>query len=87
MIVDEVGFIDKVLVDMLVVVEVVVFGKVIEIIFNLYGIVIVFYLNLDEMKNIIFVVWVLIGNCLVVVIKMLEGDVKVWIILVGYIEF
>ncbi|MCH3147604.1 diol dehydratase reactivase subunit alpha, partial [Listeria monocytogenes] len=61
-IVDEVGFIDKVQVDMLAAVEVAAPGKVIEPISNPYGIATVFHLSSDETKNIIPVARALIGN-------------------------
>lgn len=86
LIVDEVLYIDCIFLGMLVVIEVVVLGKVIEIFFNFYGIVIVFNFNVDEMKNIVLMVCVLIGNCFVVVVKMLFGDVKVCVIFVGNLE-
>lgn len=85
-IVDEVGFIDKVPVDMLAAVEVAAPGKVIETISNPYGIATVFHLNSDETKNIIPVARALIGNRSAVVIKTPEGDVKARTIPVGHIE-
>ncbi|EKZ1652234.1 diol dehydratase reactivase subunit alpha [Listeria monocytogenes] len=85
-IVDEVGFIDKVPVDMLAAVEVAAPGKVIETISNPYGIATVFHLNSDETKNIIPVARALIGNRSAVVIKTPEGDVKARIIPAGHIE-
>ncbi|HDZ6972570.1 TPA: diol dehydratase reactivase subunit alpha [Listeria monocytogenes] len=85
-IVDEVGFIDKVPVDMLAAVEVAAPGKVIETISNPYGIATVFHLNSDETKNIIPVARALIGNRSAVVIKMPEGDVKARTIPAGHIE-
>ncbi|EIY8409643.1 diol dehydratase reactivase subunit alpha [Listeria monocytogenes] len=85
-IVDEVGFIDKVPVDMLAAVEVAAPGKVIETISNPYGIATVFHLNSDETKNIIPVARALIGNRSAVVIKTPEGDVKARTIPAGYIE-
>ncbi|ECC2018405.1 diol dehydratase reactivase subunit alpha [Listeria monocytogenes] len=85
-IVDEVGFIDKVPVDMLAAVEVAAPGKVIETISNPYGIATVFHLNSDEMKNIIPVARALIGNRSAVVIKTPEGDVKARTIPAGHIE-
>ncbi|EAC9158565.1 diol dehydratase reactivase subunit alpha [Listeria monocytogenes] len=86
-IVDEVGFIDKVPVDMLAAVEVAAPGKVIETISNPYGIATVFHLNSDETKNIIPVARALIGNRSAVVIKTPEGDVKARTIPAGHIEF
>ncbi|HAO6507463.1 TPA: diol dehydratase reactivase subunit alpha [Listeria monocytogenes] len=85
-IVDEVGFIDKVPVDMLAAVEVAAPGKVIETISNPYGIATVFHLNSDETKNIIPVARALIGNRSAVVIKTPEGDVKARTIPAGHIE-
>ncbi|EHL2648496.1 diol dehydratase reactivase subunit alpha [Listeria monocytogenes] len=85
-IVDEVGFIDKVPVDMLATVEVAAPGKVIETISNPYGIATVFHLNSDETKNIIPVARALIGNRSAVVIKTPEGDVKARTIPAGHIE-
>ncbi|EBF5197018.1 diol dehydratase reactivase subunit alpha [Listeria monocytogenes] len=85
-IVDEVGFIDKVPVDMLAAVEVATPGKVIETISNPYGIATVFHLNSDETKNIIPVARALIGNRSAVVIKTPEGDVKARTIPAGHIE-
>lgn len=85
-IVDEVGFIDKVPVDMLAAVEVAAPGKVIETISNPYGIATVFHLNSDETKNIIPVARALIGNRSAVVIKTPEGDVKAQTIPAGHIE-
>ncbi|EJN3474131.1 diol dehydratase reactivase subunit alpha [Listeria monocytogenes] len=85
-IVDEVGFIDKVPVDMLAAVEVAAPGKVIETISNPYGIATVFHLNSDETKNIIPVARALIGNRSAVVIKTPEGDVKARTISAGHIE-
>ncbi|ECB9814239.1 diol dehydratase reactivase subunit alpha [Listeria monocytogenes] len=85
-IVDEVGFIDKVPVDMLAAVEVAAPGKVIETISNPYGIATVFHLSSDETKNIIPVARALIGNRSAVVIKTPEGDVKARTIPAGHIE-
>ncbi|EIU7103459.1 diol dehydratase reactivase subunit alpha [Listeria monocytogenes] len=85
-IVDEVGFIDKVPVNMLAAVEVAAPGKVIETISNPYGIATVFHLNSDETKNIIPVARALIGNRSAVVIKTPEGDVKARTIPAGHIE-
>ncbi|MGJ6256454.1 diol dehydratase reactivase subunit alpha [Listeria monocytogenes] len=85
-IVDEVGFIDKVPVDMLAAVEVAAPGKVIETNSNPYGIATVFHLNSDETKNIIPVARALIGNRSAVVIKTPEGDVKARTIPAGHIE-
>ncbi|EAE2472259.1 diol dehydratase reactivase subunit alpha [Listeria innocua] len=85
-IVDEVGFIDKVPVDMLAAVEVAAPGKVIETISNPYGIATVFRLSSDETKNIIPVARALIGNRSAVVIKTPEGDVKARTIPAGHIE-
>ncbi|EAD9709042.1 diol dehydratase reactivase subunit alpha [Listeria monocytogenes] len=85
-IVDEVGFIDKVPIDMLAAVEVAAPGKVIETISNPYGIATVFHLNSDETKNIIPVARALIGNRSAVVIKTPEGDVKARTIPAGHIE-
>lgn len=85
-IVDEVGFVDKVPVDMLAAVEVAAPGKVIETISNPYGIATVFHLNSDETKNIIPVARALIGNRSAVVIKTPEGDVKARTIPAGHIE-
>ncbi|EAD8627889.1 diol dehydratase reactivase subunit alpha [Listeria monocytogenes] len=85
-IVDEVGFIEKVPVDMLAAVEVAAPGKVIETISNPYGIATVFHLNSDETKNIIPVARALIGNRSAVVIKTPEGDVKARTIPAGHIE-
>ncbi|EAD2975908.1 diol dehydratase reactivase subunit alpha [Listeria monocytogenes] len=85
-IVDEVGFIDKVPVDMLAAVEVAAPGKVIVTISNPYGIATVFHLNSDETKNIIPVARALIGNRSAVVIKTPEGDVKARTIPAGHIE-
>ncbi|EAE8753209.1 diol dehydratase reactivase subunit alpha [Listeria monocytogenes] len=85
-IVDEVGFIDKVPVDMLAAVEVAASGKVIETISNPYGIATVFHLSSDETKNIIPVARALIGNRSAVVIKTPEGDVKARTIPAGHIE-
>ncbi|EAC9044318.1 diol dehydratase reactivase subunit alpha [Listeria monocytogenes] len=85
-IVDEVGFIDKVPVDMLAAIEVAAPGKVIETISNPYGIATVFHLNSDETKNIIPVARALIGNRSAVVIKTPEGDVKARTIPAGHIE-
>ncbi|HDI4601946.1 TPA: diol dehydratase reactivase subunit alpha [Listeria monocytogenes] len=85
-IVDEVGFIDKVPVDMLAAVEVAAPGKVIETISNPYGIASVFHLSSDETKNIIPVARALIGNRSAVVIKTPEGDVKARTIPAGHIE-
>ncbi|HBM3599329.1 TPA: diol dehydratase reactivase subunit alpha [Listeria innocua] len=85
-IVDEVGFIDKVPVDMLAAVEVAAPGKVIEKISNPYGIATVFRLSSDETKNIIPVARALIGNRSAVVIKTPEGDVKARTIPAGHIE-
>ncbi|MDT0016420.1 diol dehydratase reactivase subunit alpha [Listeria swaminathanii] len=85
-IVDEVGFIDKVPVDMLAAVEVAAPGKVIEAISNPYGIATVFHLSSDETKNIIPVARALIGNRSAVVIKTPEGDVKARTIPAGHIE-
>ncbi|EAC4521585.1 diol dehydratase reactivase subunit alpha [Listeria monocytogenes] len=85
-IVDEVGFIDKVPVDMLAAVEVATPGKVIETISNPYGIATVFHLSSDETKNIIPVARALIGNRSAVVIKTPEGDVKARTIPAGHIE-
>lgn len=85
-IVDEVGFIDKVPVDMLAAVEVAAPGKVIETISNPYGIATVFHLNSDETKNIIPVARALIGNRSAAVIKTPEGDVKARTIPAGHIE-
>ncbi|HAB0279830.1 TPA_asm: diol dehydratase reactivase subunit alpha [Listeria monocytogenes] len=85
-IVDEVGFIDKVPVDMLAAVEVAAPGKVIETISNPYGIATVFHLNSGETKNIIPVARALIGNRSAVVIKTPEGDVKARTIPAGHIE-
>ncbi|HDU1167423.1 TPA: diol dehydratase reactivase subunit alpha [Listeria monocytogenes] len=85
-IVDEVGFIDKVPVDMLAAVEVAAPGKVIETISNPYGIATVFHLNSDETKNIIPVARALIGNRSAVVIKTPEGDIKARTIPAGHIE-
>ncbi|EHZ2231917.1 diol dehydratase reactivase subunit alpha [Listeria monocytogenes] len=85
-IVDEVGFIDKVPVDMLAAVEVAAPGKVIETISNPYGIATVFHLNSDETKNIIPVARALIGNRSAVVIKTPEGDVKARTIPAGHIK-
>ncbi|ECP4350787.1 diol dehydratase reactivase subunit alpha [Listeria monocytogenes] len=85
-IVDEVGFIDKVPVDMLAAVEVAAPGKVIETISNPYGIATVFHLNSDETKNIIPVARALIGNRSAVVIKTPEGDVKARTIPAGHSE-
>ncbi|EAC6625389.1 diol dehydratase reactivase subunit alpha [Listeria monocytogenes] len=85
-IVDEVGFIDKVPVDMLAAVEVAAPGKIIETISNPYGIATVFHLNSDETKNIIPVARALIGNRSAVVIKTPEGDVKARTIPAGHIE-
>lgn len=67
----------------MVVVEVVVLGQVVWILLNFYGIVIFFGLSLEEIQVIVFIVCVLIGNCLVVVFKILQGDVQLWVILVG----
>ncbi|UPH48668.1 diol dehydratase reactivase subunit alpha [Listeria innocua] len=85
-IVDEVGFIDKVPVEMLAAVEVAAPGKVIETISNPYGIATVFHLGSDETKNIIPVARALIGNRSAVVIKTPEGDVKARTIPAGHIE-
>lgn len=85
-IVDEVGFIDKVPVDMLAAVEVAAPGKVIETISNPYGIATVFHLSSDETKNIIPVARALIGNRSAVVIKTPKGDVKARTIPAGHIE-
>ncbi|EID5120279.1 diol dehydratase reactivase subunit alpha [Listeria innocua] len=85
-IVDEVGFIDKVPVEMLAAVEVAAPGKVIETISNPYGIATVFRLSSDETKNIIPVARALIGNRSAVVIKTPEGDVKARTIPAGHIE-
>ncbi|MBF2362416.1 diol dehydratase reactivase subunit alpha [Listeria marthii] len=85
-IVDEVGFIDKVPVDMLAAVEVAAPGKVIETISNPYGIATVFHLSSDETKNIIPVARALIGNRSAVLIKTPEGDVKARTIPAGHIE-
>ncbi|EKM1461121.1 diol dehydratase reactivase subunit alpha [Listeria innocua] len=85
-IVDEVGFIDKVPVDMLAAVEVAAPGKVIETISNPYGIATVFRLSSDETKNMIPVARALIGNRSAVVIKTPEGDVKARTIPAGHIE-
>ncbi|MBC2132547.1 diol dehydratase reactivase subunit alpha [Listeria innocua] len=85
-IVDEVGFIDKVPVDMLAAVEVAAPGKVIETISNPYGIATVFRLSSDETKNIIPVARALIGNRSAVVIKTPAGDVKARTIPAGHIE-
>ncbi|EAG9320557.1 diol dehydratase reactivase subunit alpha [Listeria monocytogenes] len=85
-IVDEVGFIDKVPVNMLAAVEVAAPGKVIETISNPYGIATVFHLHSDETKNIIPVARALIGNRSAVVIKTPEGDVKARTIPAGHIE-
>ncbi|EFR94215.1 diol dehydratase reactivase subunit alpha [Listeria innocua] len=85
-IVDEVGFIDKVPVEMLAAVEVAAPGKVIETISNPYGIATVFHLSSDETKNIIPVARALIGNRSAVVIKTPEGDVKARTIPAGHIE-
>lgn len=85
-IVDEVGFIDKVPVDMLAAVEVAAPGKVIETISNPYGIATVFRLSSDETKNIIPVARALIGNRSAVMIKTPEGDVKARTIPAGHIE-
>ncbi|PDJ92715.1 diol dehydratase reactivase subunit alpha [Listeria monocytogenes] len=85
-IVDEVGFIDKVPVDMLAAVEVAAPGKVIETISNPYGIATVFHLSSDETKNIIPVARALIGNRSAVVIKTPEGYVKARTIPAGHIE-
>ena len=84
-IVDEVGMIDKVPVNMLAAVEVAGSGQVISQLSNPYGIATLFNLNSEETRNIVPVSRALIGNRSAVVIKTPAGDVKARIIPAGKI--
>lgn len=75
-IVDEVLYIDRIPLGMLAAIEVAVPGKVIETLFNPYGIATVFNLNAEETKNIVPMARALIGNRSAVVVKTPSGDVK-----------
>lgn len=82
-IIDEVSYIDKVPLGMLVAVEVVEPGKVISQLSNPYGIATVFGLSAEETKNIVPIARALIGNRSAVVIKTPAGDVKERVIPAG----
>lgn len=85
-IVDEVLYIDRIPLGMLAAIEVAVPGKVIETLFNPYGIATVFNLNADETKNIVPMARALIGNRSAVVVKTPSGDVKARAIPAGNLE-
>ncbi|TBO04178.1 propanediol dehydratase reactivase alpha subunit PduG [Salmonella enterica] len=85
-IVDEVLYIDRIPLGMLVAIEVAVPGKVIETLSNPYGIATVFNLNADETKNIVPMARALIGNRSAVVVKTPSGDVKARAIPAGNLE-
>ncbi|CAM8350562.1 propanediol dehydratase reactivase alpha subunit PduG [Klebsiella quasipneumoniae subsp. similipneumoniae] len=85
-IVDEVLYIDRIPLGMLVAIEVAVPGKVIETLSNPYGIATVFHLNAEETKNIVPMARALIGNRSAVVVKTPSGDVKARAIPAGNIE-
>lgn len=85
-IIDEVLYIDRIPLGMLVAIEVAVPGKVIETLSNPYGIATVFNLNADETKNIVPMARALIGNRSAVVVKTPSGDVKARAIPAGNLE-
>ncbi|VFZ18941.1 propanediol dehydratase reactivation factor large subunit [Klebsiella quasipneumoniae] len=85
-IVDEVLYIDRIPLGMLVAIEVAVPGKVIETLSNPYGIATVFHLNAEETKNIVPMARALIGNRSAVVVKTPSGDVKARAIPAGNLE-
>jgi len=85
-IVDEVGMVDKVPINMLTAVEVAPVGGVVEVLSNPYGIATLFKLSSDETKQVVPIARALIGNRSAVVIKTPEGDVKERRIPAGSIE-
>ncbi|NLM04724.1 MAG: diol dehydratase reactivase subunit alpha [Clostridiales bacterium] len=85
-IIDEVGLLEKVPLNMLAAVEVAPPGGVVEVLSNPYGIATVFGLSSEETKLIVPISRALIGNRSAVVIKTPKGDVQERKIPAGKIE-
>ena len=85
-IVDEVGLIDKVPLDMVAAVEVAPPGGVVEVLSNPYGIATLFDLSSEETRHVVPIARALIGNRSAVVVKTPAGDVKERRIPAGFVE-
>jgi len=82
-VVDEVGLIEKVPLDMPAVIEVAAPGRVVEMLSNPYGIATVFGLSPEETRFVVPIARALIGNRSAVVIKTPRGDVSERVIPAG----